>query len=75
MPVKDINTKNVQSNKCVPKGSVKVVQTTKTNLVAHKLEQNNNVSNMHNMPSIDASHKVCERHMSKPICNSRILLN
>ena len=59
MPAKDIKITNVQSNKSVPKGSAKVVQTTKTNLDTHKLEHNVNAPNMHTMPSIDASHKFC----------------
>ena len=59
MCTEDIVNKNVMSNKSVPKSSVKVVHTTETNLDTHKLEQKDNMSNMHNMPSIDLSHKAC----------------
>ena len=62
LPEKDIKSKNVQSDRCVPKGSVKVDQSaspSKTNLGKHKLKQHDIKSNMHNMPSIDLSHKYC----------------
>ena len=42
----------------MPKSSIKVVHTTKTNLDTHKLEKNDNMSNIHNMPSFDLSHKA-----------------
>ena len=56
MCIEDIVNKNFMSNKCVPKSSVKVVHTMETNLDTHKLEQNDNMSNM---PSIDLSQKAC----------------
>ena len=60
MHTEDIVNKNVMSNNslCL-RVSVKVVHTTETNLDTHKLEQKDNMSNMHNMPSIDLSHKAC----------------
>ena len=59
MHTEDIVNKNVMPNKCVPESSVKVVPTNETNLDTHKLEQKDNMSDMHNMPSIDLSHKAC----------------
>ena len=59
MHTEDIVNKNVMFNECVPKSSIKVVHTTETNLDTHKFEQNDKMSNMHNMPSIDLSHKAC----------------
>ena len=38
---------------------VKVVPTTETNSDTDKLEHKDNMSNMHNMPKIDLSHKAC----------------
>ena len=58
MRTEDIVNKNVMPNKNVPKNSVKVVQTMKTNLDIHRLEQKDNTSNMHNIPKIDLSHKA-----------------
>ena len=52
----DIVNKNVMSNNSVPKRIVKVVHITHTNLETNELEQKDN---MHNMPSIDLSHKAC----------------
>ena len=49
----------ILTDKCVPKVSVKVVPTTKTNLCKHKSELNNNASSLNNMPLIDLSHKAC----------------
>ena len=59
MRTEDIVNENVMSNKYVPKSSVKVVPTTKTNLDTHNLEQKDIMSNMHNMLIIDLSHKAC----------------
>lgn len=55
----DIANESVAPNKCVPKEKVKVVQTTKADLDTHKVGQQSNMSNMHNMPTIDLSHKAC----------------
>ena len=47
------------SNESVPEESVKVVPTTETNSDTNKLEQKDNMYNMHNMPKIDITHKAC----------------
>ena len=59
MRIEDIVNKNVMSNKYVPTSLIKVVHTMETNFDTHKLEQKDNMSNMHNIPSIDLSHKAC----------------
>ena len=55
----DIVNKNVMFNQCVLESSVKVVPTTETNSDTYKLEQKDNMSNIHNMHNIDLSHKAC----------------
>ena len=56
MRTEDRVNNDAMSNKSVPKVSVKVVPTTKTNLDIDKLEQKDNI---HNMPKLDLSHKAC----------------
>ena len=50
---------DAMSNKSMPKVSVKFVPTNETNLDTDKLEQKDNMSNIHNMPKFDLSHKAC----------------
>ena len=59
MRTEDISNENVMPNKSVPEESVKVVPTTETNSDTDKLEQKDNMSNMHNMPKVDISHAAC----------------
>ena len=55
----DIANGIAMPNKSVPEESVKVVPITETNSDTDKLEQIDNMSNMHNMPKIVISHEAC----------------
>ena len=59
MRTEDIANGNAMPNKSVPEESFKVVPTTETNSDTDKLEQKDNMSNMHNIPKIDISHEAC----------------
>ena len=55
----DILSQNVQQVKHVPKCSVKVVNTPKTNLDTGVRKNNNCASTSNNMPTINVLHKAC----------------
>ena len=54
----DLASVEVKSKQSVPVVPVKVVSTTETTPVTPKLD-NDNVSSVHTMPSVDLSHKAC----------------